>query len=713
MSTLKSLNEKQKEAARHVDGPLLIIAGAGSGKTRVLTHRIAYLIKEHKVNPFNILAVTFTNKAADEMKKRLRKLVGILSRDMWIGTFHSICGRILRHDIDKIGWKKNFVIYDEDEQLSLIKRIVKDLNFDAKKFNPAVVQETISKAKNNLIGPEKYSNAAGDFFEEKIAIAYKLYQDKLAENNALDFDDMLMYTVMLLRNNPKVLEYYQKRFQYINVDEYQDTNHVQYLLTKLLAGDNGNICVVGDEDQSIYRWRGADFWNILNFEKDFKNAKAVKLEQNYRSTKNVLDVANSVIKNNEMRKDKKLWTNNEEGKKAVHYLAFDEHDEALFLAEKIQKLSEKHSLNDFVILYRTNAQSRVVEDVFLQSGIPYRILSGVRFYERKEIKDILAYLKLIHNPADNLSLIRIINNTQDGIGKVTISKLEGEAAKRGIPLLILFNDLSQIKLQEKTKAKLSSFSRMIARFETYANEMGIVELMERVVRETHYLRNLEDEGTEESLMRAENVKELIGVAKEFEKVNDDKSLGAFLNQIMLVTDQDRADEKKQAVTLMTLHGAKGLEFPVVFIIGMEEGIFPHYRSFFNKDELEEERRLCYVGITRAKKDLFLVSANERTLFGESWCNGPSRFLTEIPEEFLEEAKSPKLEGEREEIWGSHVDIETLENLYNVGDVISHPKFGVGEILGINGQGEDTVLFVDFEAFGKKNLMLKYAPIKKK
>jgi len=713
MTTLKSLNPEQQKAARYLNGPLLIIAGAGSGKTRVLTHRIAYLIKEHKINPFNVLAVTFTNKAADEMKFRLRKLVGILSRDMWIGTFHSICGRILRHDIDKIGWKKNFCIYDEEESLSLIKSILKDLNFDAKRFNPAVVQETISRAKNELIGHEQYSNKASDFFEEKISLVYKTYQEKLAENNALDFDDMLMHTVLLLRNNPKVLGYYQERFQYINVDEYQDTNHSQYVLTKLLAGEGRNICVVGDEDQSIYRWRGADFRNILNFEKDFSSATVIKLEQNYRSTKNVLDIANSVIKNNTFRKDKKLWTKNEEGEKPIHYLAFDEHDEALFLVDEIKKLSLSYSLKDFVVLYRTNAQSRVVEEVFLQSGIPYRVLSGVRFYERKETKDILAYLKLIHNRADNLSLIRILNNTQDGIGKVTISRLEKEAAKREAPLLQFLNDLSSFKLQDRTRKMLSSFTSMIARFERYSNEMNITELMERVVREVGYLRKLEEEGTEEALSRGENVKELIGVAKEFEKASDDKSLGAFLNQIMLVTDQDRADESKSAVTLMTLHGAKGLEFPVVFIIGMEEGIFPHYRSFFNNDELEEERRLCYVGITRTKKKLYLVSAAQRTLFGENWCNGPSRFLTEIPEELLTQRKSLRLDSDEEEIKMSHADLETLINLYNVGDIITHPKFGHGEIVSVDGKDEDAIIVVDFDTVGKKNLMLKYAPIEKR
>jgi len=710
MSILKSLNPPQQEAVKHLNGPLLVIAGAGSGKTRVLTHRIAYLIKEHRVNPFNILAVTFTNKAATEMKYRIRRLVGILAKDMWVGTFHSICGRILRHDIDKIGWTKNFCIYDEDEQLSLMKEVVKELNFDEKHFRPSVVLDTISAAKNKLIGPEEYANIASDFHEERVAKAYIIYQEKLAKNNALDFDDMLMYTVRLFKNNPKVLAFYQNRFNYINVDEYQDTNHSQYAITKLLAAKHKNICVVGDEDQSIYSWRGADFTNILNFEKDYKGARIIKLEQNYRSTQNILSVANNIIKNNSMRKDKALWTKNAGGDRIVNYLARDEHDEASFLAEEIKRLlaiGESHK--DMVILYRTNAQSRVIEETFLKEGLPYRVLSGVRFYERKEIKDILAYLRIIHNHKDNLSFSRLLVNTQVGIGKTTISRMEKRSDEAKRSMLELSLDPGDLKLQNKTKLALREFASMIIRFQGYANEMTISKLLERVLSESGYLRTLEEEGTDDALARAENVKELAGVAKEFEEANDDPYLGAFLTQISLVTDQDTSGEGVDSLTLMTLHGAKGLEFPVVFITGLEEGIFPHYRSFFDAAGLEEERRLCYVGITRAKGKLYMINAHERTLFGESWVNGPSRFLSEIPEELINKRKSPRVDfGERIEI-EEETGVE-LDALYNVGDNITHPKWGPGEVMGIEGAGGDAIITINFVSVGEKNLMLKYAKL---
>jgi DNA helicase-2/ATP-dependent DNA helicase PcrA len=709
MTVLRSLNPAQAEAVRHKDGPLLIIAGAGSGKTRVLTHRIAYLIKEHQVNPHNILAVTFTNKAANEMKGRIRRLVGILSKDMWVGTFHSISGRILRHDMDKLGREKNFVIYDEDDQTSLMKEVIRDLNFDEKHFKPSAVLEAISSAKNRMIGPEAYANAASDFREEKIALAYKAYQDKLSANNALDFDDMLLCTVLLLRNNPAVLEYYQERFRYINVDEYQDTNHVQYTLIKLLAAKYRNICVVGDEDQSIYSWRGADFTNILNFERDYKNAQVVKLEQNYRSTKNILDTANSVIKNNSMRKDKSLWTTNTEGERAVRYLGRDEHDEAFFVAGEIKKFlkDDNKNLNDIVILYRTNAQSRVLEEVFLAEGIPYRILSGVRFYERKEIKDILAYLKVIHNPADNLSLTRVLVNVQEGIGRGTIAKLEKAAAENGVSLFDAALSAEAI-LQGKARTILKNFTEMIQRLKVLSNTSSVSVLIESLLKETGYLKSLEEEETPESLSRSENVREFLGVAREFERNTDEQSLGAFLAHMSLITDHDTQDEEKNAVTMMTLHGAKGLEFPIVFIVGMEEGIFPHYRSFFDAAGLEEERRLCYVGITRAKEKLYLISVEERSLFGESWLNGESRFLKEIPEDLLKSVKSPRFTL-MEEVELSEADDISL--IYNVGDRITHPKWGPGEVLALNGRGGSAMLTVAFESVGEKNLMLKYAKLK--
>jgi len=724
MSVLKSLNPAQQQAVLHKDGPLLIIAGAGSGKTRVLTHRIAYLIKEHKVNPFNIIAVTFTNKAANEMKERIKRLVGIASRDMWVGTFHSICGRILRHDIDKIGRERNFVIYDEDDQLSLMKEIVRELDFDEKHFKPAAVLEAISSAKNRLIGPEAYANSSEDPREKKIAVAYKLYQKALAKNNALDFDDMLMYTVMLLKNSPNVLEYYQERFQYVNVDEYQDTNHAQYMITKLLAGAHKNICVVGDEDQSIYSWRGADFTNILNFERDYKNARVIKLEQNYRSTKKVLEAANSVIKNNNMRKDKVLWTANGEGEKPVHYIGRDEQDEAHFLSSEITKLltgrddtcgrptgrgqAPSLQFNDIVILYRTNAQSRVIEEVFLAEGIPYRILSGVGFYERKEIKDILAYLKLIYNPSDSLSLIRILTKVLDGVGKATIAKLEAASASQGKPMFEILSSGEDLP-GGKAKQVLKNLADIMLKLKNLSEGLTISKLMEELLHETRYLKALEEEQTDEALSRAENVKEFLGVAREFEEGSDDASLGAFLSHMSLITDIDATDEKKNAVTLMTLHGAKGLEFPVVFIAGLEEGIFPHYRSFFNQAQLEEERRLCYVGITRAKEILYLLSVEQRTLFGESWLNGESRFLTEIPKGLIKEIKSKRLS------FGEDLDDDSSDDdfalIYNVGDRIAHPKWGGGEIVRVNGSGTESVLTVHFDAVGEKNLMLKYAKLK--
>jgi len=704
MAILKSLNPPQQKAVQHLNGPLLIVAGAGSGKTRVLTHRIAYLIKEHKVNPFTILAVTFTNKAASEMKGRIRRLVGIAARDMWVGTFHSVCGRILRHDIDKLGWSRNFCIFDETDQLALMREVVRELNFDEKHFRPATVLNAVSSAKNRLIGPEEYSNTASDFREEKIALAYKVYQDRLAANSALDFDDMLMFTVKLLKNNSGVLSYYQERFRYINVDEYQDTNHSQYMITKLLAGGHQNICVVGDEDQSIYSWRGADFTNILNFEKDYKNSVVIKLEQNYRSTQNILSVANSVIGNNSMRKEKSLWTSNQGGSRAINFRAKDEQDEAKFLAEEIKNLGS-FNLNDIVILYRTNAQSRVIEEVLLREGLPYRILSGVRFYERKEIKDLIAYLKIIHNHRDNLSFIRVLSNTENGIGKVTISKLESRAAELGKSLCELALHPGGLKLQKRTLEKLAALSARISRFRDYSKEMTITELLEKLLSETGYLKNFESEGSEEALIRAENIKELIGVAREFEASGDDPSLGAFLTQISLVTDQDRTDDGGSAVTLMTLHGAKGLEFPVVFICGMEEGIFPHYRSFFDNDGLEEERRLCYVGITRAKSRLYLINAEQRTLFGESWVNGPSRFLEEIPGDLLEVKKSKRMSLMDEEYVEPGLDIEAQ---FNVGDSIVHPKWGQGEVRSIGGGGDDAIVVVDFDSVGEKALMLRYA-----
>jgi DNA helicase-2/ATP-dependent DNA helicase PcrA len=707
MSILKSLNANQQEAVQHVDGPLLIIAGAGSGKTRVLTHRIAYLIKEHNVPPSSILAVTFTNKAANEMKHRLNRLTGVLSRQLWIGTFHSICGRILRHDIDKIGWRKDFLIFDENDQESMIREIIKTLDLDDR-FKPRVVLEKISKAKNELKTPQSYEDTALDFSAEKIAAAYRMYQEKLFKNNAMDFDDMLMFTVKLFRESSATLEYYQDRLRYINVDEYQDTNLVQYTLTKMLAKKHRNLCVVGDSDQSIYGWRGADFKNILNFENDYKDAKVILLEQNYRSTKTILDAANNVIANNKLRKEKNLWTENADGELIEHFTTHDSHGEARYIMREIQKLADRYMYNDFVVLYRTNAQSRVLEEVFMQEGIPYRIVSGVKFYERAEIKDILSYLRLTVNSKDNISAARLIMNTIDGVGKGTLKKLEESGEKENKSVLEVIQDIDKLELTPKLKKPLQRFVDTMNGFKFDLPNFSASEMIEKIINESGYKRRLELEATPESISRVENIKELISVAKEFEKNSAETTLTAFLTQVSLMTDMDKLDENTPAVTMMTLHGAKGLEFPVVFIAGMEEGIFPHYRSLTEPSELEEERRLCYVGMTRAKKRLYLTSAEERLIFGENWYNGPSRFLEEIPANLIKADAAAK-EQEKIEI---DAPAEEIEYHFNVGDAINHPKFGRGEIVGLSGEKSELVIQVNFESAGEKILMAKYAPLTK-
>ena len=707
MPLLKSLNPQQKEAVLHTDGPLLVIAGAGSGKTRVLTHRIAYMIKERNIAPQSILAVTFTNKAANEMKHRLNHLTGILSREIWIGTFHSICGRMLRHDADKIGWRRDFLIFDEDDQMSLMREITKELDLDDR-FKPQVVLEKISAAKNELKGPKEYEETALDFASEKVAKAYSMYQDKLFKNNAMDFDDMLTFTVKLFRESSPTLERYQDRLRYLNIDEYQDTNYVQYLLTKLLAGKYKNLCVVGDNDQSIYGWRGADFRNILNFEKDYKDAKVVMLEQNYRSTSTILEAANNVIANNEMRKEKNLWTENPQGELIEHFTAMDSHGEAKFITNEIKKLADRYMYNEFAVLYRTNAQSRVLEEVFIQEGLPYRIVSGVKFYERAEIKDILSYLRLIVNSKDNLSTSRIILNTIDGVGKGTVVKLEAHAEKAAMSIFEAMQNIDGIDLSTKLKRPLQHFVELINAFKFDLANYSASEMIEKVINESGYRRKLEQEATPEAISRVENIKELISVAKEFEKNSEDVTLQAFLATVSLMSDLDKLDENAPAVTLMTLHSAKGLEFPVVFMAGMEEGIFPHYRSLLEPAELEEERRLCYVGMTRAKNRLYFTSADERLIFGENWYNKPSRFLQEIPVALIKAEAEAKAE-ERIDI--GVVD-ESFEFNFNVGDSISHPKFGAGEIMGISGQGSELMIQVNFEDGGEKLLMAKYAPLTK-
>ncbi len=739
MELLKGLNKEQKEAVLHVNGPLLILAGAGSGKTRVLTYRIAYLVKEIGIQPENILAITFTNKAAKEMKGRVVRLVGGKEADsIWISTFHSACVRILRRDIDKLGFSSSFVIYDTDDQLSVVKECLKELNLSDKYFAPRSVVETIQRAKDELIEPEAFSNMySSDFRMKQIAAIYKLYQDKLKAYNALDFGDIIMFTVKLFLDNPPVLKYYQKKFRYILVDEYQDTNTAQYALISLLSRESGNLCVVGDDDQGIYGWRGANIRNILEFEKEFKGCKVVKLEQNYRSTKNILEAANWIIRNNSGRKEKRLWTENIEGDKIKFFQAENEHGEAFFVASGIKDLirSQGYGYKDFAVLYRINAQSRVIEDVFMKEGIPYKIVGGLKFYERREIKDVFAYLKVVQNPADNVSLKRIINVPRRGIGDATLRTAEGIAIEKSCSIFSVISSASEFPQLAKASSRLEPFVALINKFISYKESMGISELMERVLEESGLIEELREENTPESETRIENIRELMSVCMEFEDQSDDKSLEAFLAHVSLVSDVDSFDEGEDAVVLMTLHSAKGLEFPVVFMVGMEEGIFPGYRSMAEPDELEEERRLCYVGVTRAKERLFVTNTRYRTLFGSTAYNMASRFIQEIPDELLENADSlfnpmelrPVRKADYEDnglYLGAVFSSPTLTKSKNPsrgtgtvpdfkpGDMVVHEKFGVGTIASVEEGEGDTMLEVRFKKAGTKRLLLSYARLVK-
>ncbi len=639
MELLNGLNKEQKEAVLHNEGPLLILAGAGSGKTRVLTHRIAHLIKEQGVYPSSILAITFTNKAAREMRERIDSLIGDLSNDMWVGTFHSICIRILRRDIEKLGYDRSFVIYDTTDQQVVIKECLKELNLSDKNFPPKSVLETIGKQKDELIDANYFEKLyASDFRMGKIAKVYKLYEKKLKSNNALDFDDIIMNTIKLFKQCPEVLEYYQRRFRYVLVDEYQDTNTAQYTLVRQLSEAHQNLCVVGDDDQSIYGWRGANIRNILDFEKDFKSCKTIKLEQNYRSTQNILDAANFVISNNTGRKCKSLWTENKGGSKIVVCENDNEHEEAMYTAREIQRLinEENRKFKDFAVLYRINAQSRVLEEMFMREGLPYKIVGGLKFYDRKEIKDIIAYLRLIQNPADNVSLKRIINVPKRGIGDTTVEYAENIAIENGLSIFTIISDAQEYSDLRRAAQKLDTFAKMILKLRTMKETMSIAELLDMVINDTGILKEYEVENTVEAQSRVENIKELKSVALEFEKQNELNSLEEFLANISLVSDLDNLEEEQDYVVLMTIHSAKGLEFPVVFIPGMEEGVFPGYRAITEgPEQLEEERRLCYVGITRAREKLYLSNARFRTLFGNSSYNRPSRFISEIPDNLID------------------------------------------------------------------------------
>ncbi|MBD3184755.1 DNA helicase PcrA [Candidatus Poribacteria bacterium] len=721
MGILDGLSEIQKEAVQYGDGPLLLLAGAGSGKTRVLTHRIAYLIEERGVSPTNILAVTFTNKAADEMKHRLEELVGIVSSIIWVSTFHSSCVRILRDNIENLGYSRNFSIYDATDQLTLVKQVLQELQIDPKQTRPHSILNAISNAKNNLQTWEDYAKSVGSFFEERVADAYKLYQKLLTENNALDFDDLLMLTVRLFQEKPEVLQFYQDKFRYILIDEYQDTNHAQYIIARSLAKKYRNIFAIGDDDQSIYSWRGADIRNILDFEKDYEDAAVFRLEQNYRSTKTILDAANNVVVNNKRRKEKRLWTDNIEGEKIICYEATDEKNEAEYITDIISKMHSDENLtyNDFAVFYRMNAQSRTIENALRIARIPYTIVGSLKFYERMEIKDILAYLRVLVNNRDTISLKRIINTPTRGIGKVSIERLEEFAYQEQITLYEAAKRARSIdSLQSRAQKAISGFIEFMESVDITKKPGDIIE---EILKRSGYEKSLEEEGTVKAQSRLENTLELISEAKEFEENNEDHSLSAFLEGITLKSDIDSWDENADQVSLMTLHNAKGLEFPVVFITGMEEGIMPIWNALQNDAEMEEERRLCYVGITRAKQKLHLTSAAERRLFGSISNNAPSRFIDEIPSDLRTSHKdttpivtSPTVSKviSRKKTYVKKIDDDSDAFDFKKGDRVQHPTWGEGIIQKTSGRGKNMMVTVKFNNKTTKNLMAEYAKLEK-
>lgn len=743
---LSNLNKEQQEAVKHTEGPLLIMAGAGSGKTRVLTHRIAYLIDEKAVSPRNILAITFTNKAAREMKDRVQKLVGPEGEGMWVSTFHSMCVRILRRDIERIGYSRNFTIIDSSDQQTVMKQILKNLNIDPKQYDPRAMIGQISNAKNELITPQEALEKAGNIFERQVAEIYDAYQKMLRKNQALDFDDLIMETIHLFKRVPEVLTYYQRRFQYIHVDEYQDTNHAQYYLVKQLASRYQNLCVVGDSDQSIYRWRGANIANILSFEKDYPNARTIYLEQNYRSTKSILEAANHVINNNKGRKPKKLWTDNEDGKKISYFQGATEREEALFITEKIQDLLENGSYtpNDIAILYRTNAQSRAIEDTLMKANMMYQIVGGLRFYDRKEIKDIIAYLRLITNPDDDISFERIVNVPKRGIGATSLERLRSYAVTHDLSFFQAINEIEHTGVPARAAQALVNFRQQMETLIRQQEFLPATEMVEQVLEQTNYEEMLKNEKSIEAQSRLENIAEFMTVTKDFEKTSeDDKTLVTFLTDLALIADIDSMDDTSadhnEKITLMTLHSAKGLEFPVVFLIGMEENIFPHSRSMMDDEEMEEERRLAYVGITRAEKELYLTHASMRTLYGRTNFNPISRFITEIPEDLIEgmektnrtihdpffddsgvnqisigmnratprKKQMPRRKAERIVTTGA----ENTE--WKAGDKAHHNKWGSGTVVKVQGTGDAMELDIAFPApTGIKRLLAKFAPITK-
>ncbi len=756
---LTSMNDRQAEAVQTTEGPLLIMAGAGSGKTRVLTHRIAYLIDEKLVNPWNILAITFTNKAAREMKERAYTL-NPATEDCLIATFHSMCVRILRREADHIGYNRNFTIVDPGEQRTLMKRILKTLNLDPKKWNERAILGTISNAKNDLIDEVAYVALAGDMYTEIVAKCYEMYQKELRQSEAMDFDDLIMLTLRLFDKNPDVLTYYQQRYQYIHVDEYQDTNHAQYQLVKLLASRFKNICVVGDADQSIYGWRGADMQNILDFEKDYPEAKVVLLEENYRSTKTILQAANDVIKNNRNRRPKNLWTQNADGEDIVYYRANDEQDEALFVAKTIDELSSTsdYVYRDFAVLYRTNAQSRNIEEALLKVNIPYTMVGGTKFYSRKEIRDVISYLNLIANTSDNISFERVVNEPKRGVGPGTVEKIRNFAAGQEMSLLEASSQIMLSPVKGKAAQAVFDFANLILNLREQLDELTVTELVELVLERTAYTEQLEAQATLESQARIENIEEFLSVTKNFDEDSENDTeetgldrLSRFLNDLALIADTDDGDQESSEVTLMTLHAAKGLEFPVVFIIGMEENVFPLSRAAEDEDELEEERRLAYVGITRAERVLFLTNANSRLLYGKTNYNRPTRFLNEISSSLLDyqglarpantSFKASHVNGKavqfgqgmslaqalQERKWqaapssisssqlpfGKNVPANQPTIDWAIGDIAHHKKWGDGTVLEVLGSGSSQELKINFPEVGLKKLLASVAPIEKK
>ncbi|KIO63335.1 DNA helicase PcrA [Caldifermentibacillus hisashii] len=722
---LAGLNKEQQQAVKTTEGPLLIMAGAGSGKTRVLTHRIAYILLEKGVNPYNILAITFTNKAAREMKERINGILGGAADEIWISTFHSMCVRILRRDIDRIGINRNFTILDTTDQLSVIKGILKDKNIDSKKFDPRGILSAISSAKNELIDAKQYGKYTGNYFENIVSDVFEEYEKRLLKNHSLDFDDLIMKTIQLFKRVPEVLEYYQRKFQYIHVDEYQDTNKAQYQLVHLLAAKFQNLCVVGDSDQSIYGWRGADIANILSFEKDYPNAKVILLEQNYRSTKNILQVANHVISNNVKRKPKNLWTDNEKGEKIQYYRADTEQGEALFVTGKIKELVEtkQRKFSDFAILYRTNAQSRAMEEMLVKANIPYTIVGGTKFYDRKEIKDLLAYLRLVANLDDDISFVRIINVPKRGIGATSLDRIAQYALQNEMSMFRALGEVERIGLSAKAMKACREFYQMLSGLNQMQEYLSVMELTEEIIKRTEYREMLQAEKTLEAESRLENIDEFLSVTKNFEESSEDQTLIAFLTDLALVADIDQLDKEenvKDAVVLMTLHSAKGLEFPVVFLIGLEEGVFPHSRSLMEENDMEEERRLMYVGITRAEEELYITNAQIRTLYGHTNINPASRFIEEIPDEFIDRLNEQKRnvpvrdQHQVRPVFRPAQSTTGGEDIrWRAGDKAIHKKWGVGTVVSVKGEGDHMELDIAFPIpVGIKRLLAKFAPIEK-